>query len=142
MKNKSEKVLLLHLFSWLSNLVGIQDMMSIISSHHCNWSLGIHQGGRSNKIPWSGLFTLQSSLKGRISSPNLGGSCCHRVGRRCRPVFSSVVDSGNENEADDDEDSGDRSKEKESAPGPSEGGVFKDMMPIFYFFLCFPLQKH
>ncbi|KAK2635770.1 hypothetical protein Ddye_030562 [Dipteronia dyeriana] len=103
-------------------------MTSVVSSHHCNWSLGIQEHlhrGRFNKVPWSGYFSPHFPSKGLTSYYNqhLGGNYYQSVRRRW-PVFSSVVDDVNDNDPDDSEDG----KNKEESAKVEFEGVNGEMV--------------
>jgi hypothetical protein len=99
-------------------------MMSTISSHHCNWSLGFQEhliNGRFNKIPFPGYSGPCRPSRGLEKLVFLNGQCiAHRYNRsakKCRPVFSSMMDDDM-----DPDNSQDGNNEKESPKGET-GGV-------------------
>ncbi|KAJ4710373.1 DUF3067 domain-containing protein [Melia azedarach] len=100
-------------------------MMSIISSHHFNWSVGIDEHlcrGRFNKTSHSRYFGPHFPLKGLISSHNqpVGVNYYQNV-RRLGPIFSSAVDDDKDPDDKDQDNSGDGINEKESPKDEIEG---------------------
>lgn len=93
-----------------------QDMTSIISSNHCNWSFGIQENPNTgfSKVLLPG-YTSHFPSRGLIFS-NGNYHIRYQTDRRCRPIFSSAPDGIN---PDDSEDLND---EKESSK-PETGGV-------------------
>ena len=106
---------------WLCDL---QDMMSAISSHRCNWSLGFQEhliNGRFKKIPFPGYSGTYPPSRGLEKLVFLHGQCIahrdHRSVKKFRPALSSMVDDGM-----DPDDPQDGNNEKESPKGDT-GGV-------------------
>ncbi|KAM5566464.1 hypothetical protein ABKV19_014900 [Rosa sericea] len=87
-----------------------QDMTSIISSHHCNWSFGIQENANTgfNKVLLPG-YTSHFPSRGLVfSNGNYHIRC--QTDRRCRPIFSSTVDDINPDDSEDEKDAKENSK--------------------------------
>ncbi|KAJ8769980.1 hypothetical protein K2173_009062 [Erythroxylum novogranatense] len=95
-----------------------RDMTSIT---HCNWSIGVHKRHHVGRFIKGSIFSNAQFLSG-ISSNSLSTSSYHFIARKGRPVFSSVVDDGN-----DPDDSEDDVTEKNTPQGES-GGVDSELI--------------
>ncbi|KAF9674456.1 hypothetical protein SADUNF_Sadunf10G0129100 [Salix dunnii] len=109
-------------------------MSSIVSGHHCNWSLGgavvqehILCRGRfySNKVPCPGDNHGLPCRGLFFSTPqSLASSSCYRSStRKYRPVFSSTVD--DPRDQDDPEEDG--ASDKDSSKGET-GGIDSELL--------------
>lgn len=89
--------------------------MSIISSHHCNWSTGAQSHfcrGRCDKVPCSGHFVLHSPYKGLIFSNRMYPINSYFLDQRKRnPIVSSTVNDGQDPDNSEDESSADECSE-------------------------------
>lgn len=99
-----------------------QEMTSIISSHHCNWSFGVQEnlntGMGFNKVVLPGYNGSYFPSRGGLVFST--GNCHIRYhsDRRHRPIFSSTTDDGiNPDDSEDPDDA------KDSSPKPETGGV-------------------
>lgn len=106
-------------------IVYLQDMMSSISSHHYNWSLGFQEHfvqGRSGKVRFSRYSGTHPPSRRQEKLFFLHGQFLdrryHEGIKKCRPVLSSMVD----DDGMDPDDSEDSNNEKES-PKSETGGV-------------------
>ncbi|KAK4597184.1 hypothetical protein RGQ29_014958 [Quercus rubra] len=104
-------------------------MMSAISSHRCNWSLGFQEhliNGRFKKIPFPGYSGTYPPSRGLEKLVFLHGQCIahryHRSVKKFRPALSGMVDDGM-----DPDDPQDGNNEKESPKGDT-GGLNSDML--------------
>lgn len=113
-------------------------MSSIVSGHHCNWSLGgagvqehflcrgrfysykVPCPGDNHSLPCRGLV---------FSTPqSLASSSCYRPStRKYRPVLSSTVD--DPRDQDDPEEDGGR--DKDSSKGETGGVCFFEFLLLF-----------
>lgn len=106
----------------------IQDMTSIISSHHFKWSLGIGNHlykGRFHKITY-----LPSKRLTSFQNQNLSG--IYYCFRRCWPIFSSSID--DEKEPDDSEE--DKTSEEELPEAKIDGVCVVSPFEVNNFFCC------
>lgn len=114
-------------------------MTSFVSSHTCNWSVGVSDHlcgnkGRFNKLPSLRCCGLYFPL-GRISFSQTQGQCLasnssstSQSRGRCGPIFSSAVDDDGTVDPDKAESGND---EKQSSQGETGGVGFYLLLFLF-----------
>lgn len=87
-----------------------QDMTSIISSNHCNWSFGIQENPNTgfSKVLLPG-YTSHFPSRGLVFA-NGNYHIRYQTDRRCRPIFSSALDGINPDDSEDQNDAKESSK--------------------------------
>ena len=107
----------------------VRDIMSILGSHPCTWSLGGWKHsfkGRFSEVPCFGYYNPDFYFKEPFFHPCQYIAIGFKRTRICQPIFSSIMDNG--------KDPGD-SSEGSDTDGSSEGET-EDVSCVLFIRVC------